>query len=66
MREWVPCTDLLKGDASEAGATFCTRDSVKVNLRSVFWVRGGDRRVRGKERGVGMESGVETFERGKE
>lgn len=38
---WVPCMALLEGDASEAGATFCTRDSVKVNLRSVFGEGGG-------------------------
>ncbi len=32
---------LLEGDASEAGTTFCARDRVKVNLRSVFGEGGG-------------------------
>lgn len=51
---WVSCTVLPEGDASEAGATFCARDSVKVNLRSFFWGRG---RI---GEGVWMERGVET------
>lgn len=65
MREWVPCTDLLKGDASEAGATFCTRDSVKVNLRSVFWGRGRTGESEEKREGWGWRVGLRLSKEGK-
>lgn len=47
MSAWVPCTALLEGDATEAGSTFCTGYSVKLNLRSVF----GERRRTGEGKG---------------
>lgn len=64
MREWVPCTDLLKGDASEAGATFCTRDSVKVNLRSFFFLGGGIGESERKREGWGWRVGLRLSKEG--